>query len=144
VSFQSGKSTATALLITTYNWLIINELEAGKEVCSVFFDIRKAFDSVPHRELVQKLCKLHINPIVLKWITSYLTMRYQKVVIGGEESETIPVTSGVPRAQSWALYYFSSTSIDDITRISLLKAQNWYSMPMICCFTGKLTTLRTM
>jgi len=47
-SFQSGKSTATALLITTYDWLIINELEAGKEVCSMFFDIRKAFDSVPH------------------------------------------------------------------------------------------------
>jgi len=49
--FQSGKSTATALLTTMYNWL--KELEAGKEVCSVFFDIRKAFDSVPHRERVQ-------------------------------------------------------------------------------------------
>ena len=48
-------------------------------------------------ELVQKLCKLHINPTILKWITSYFTMRYQKVVIGEEESETIPVTSGVPQ-----------------------------------------------
>jgi len=42
--FQSGKSTVTALLITTYDWL--KELEAGKEVYSVFLDIRKAFDSV--------------------------------------------------------------------------------------------------
>ena len=49
--FQSGKSTATALQTTTCDWL--KELEAGKEVCSVFFDIRKAFDSIPHRELVQ-------------------------------------------------------------------------------------------
>ena len=64
--FQSGKSTATALLTTTYDWL--KELEAGKEVCSVFFDIRKAFDSIPYRELVQKLCQLHINPIVLNEI----------------------------------------------------------------------------
>ena len=44
--FQSGKSTATALLTTTYDWL--KELEAGNEVCSVFFDIRKVFDSIPH------------------------------------------------------------------------------------------------
>jgi len=64
--FQSGKSTATALLTTTYDWL--KELEAGKEVCSVFFDIRKAFDAIPYRELVQKLCQLHINPIVLNEI----------------------------------------------------------------------------
>jgi len=27
-------------------------------------------------ELVQKLCKLHFNPIVLKWIRSSLTTRY--------------------------------------------------------------------
>jgi len=48
------KSTATALLTTTYDWL--KELEAGKEVCSVFLDITgKAFDSIPHRELFQKL-----------------------------------------------------------------------------------------
>ena len=108
MGFQSGKSTATvtAQLTTTYDWF--KELEAGKEVCSLFFNIRKAFDSIPHRELVQKLCKLHINPIVLKWITSYLTMRYQKVVIGEEESETIFQLHQVyPRARSWALYYFS-------------------------------------
>jgi len=64
--FQSGKSTSTALLTTQYDWL--KELEAGKEVCSVFFDIRKAFDSIAYRELVQKLCQLHINPIVLNEI----------------------------------------------------------------------------
>jgi len=108
-----------------------------------FHCIRKAFDSVPHRELVQKLCKLHINPIVLKWITSYLTMRYQKVVIGGEESETITVTSGVPQGLVLGPLLFLIYS-DDITRISLSEGTNWYSMPMICCFAGKLTTLRTM
>ena len=60
----------------------------------------------------------HINLIVLKWITSYLTMRYQKVVIGGEESETIPVTSGVPQGSVLGPLLFLIYT-DNITRISL-------------------------
>ena len=51
--FQAGKSTTTALLSTTHN--ILNLLEAGNEVCTMFFDFRKAFDSVPHRKLIDKM-----------------------------------------------------------------------------------------
>ena len=43
--FQSGKSTVTALLETTYDWF--QTLDSGKEVCAVFFDIQKAFDIIP-------------------------------------------------------------------------------------------------
>ena len=38
--FQSGKSTVSALLTTTHDWFA--KLEAGKEVCSVFFDLQKS------------------------------------------------------------------------------------------------------
>ena len=47
--FLSGKSTTTALLATTYEWH--KHLEAGVEICVVFLDLQKAFDSVPHRNL---------------------------------------------------------------------------------------------
>jgi len=46
--FSEGKSTVTALLTTTREWF--QSLEEGK-ICSVFFDFKKAFDSVPHRPL---------------------------------------------------------------------------------------------
>ena len=37
--------TVTALLETTYDWF--QTLDSGKEVCAVFFDIKKAFDIIP-------------------------------------------------------------------------------------------------
>ena len=57
--FQSGKSTTTALLSVTYDWF--QALEARQGVCSISFDLRKAFDSVSHRLLVDKLTSLVIS-----------------------------------------------------------------------------------
>lgn len=93
--FQSRKSTVTALLTSTYEWF--QQLEAGVEVCTVFFDLRKAFDSVPHRALLEKLKQLNLNPVLVRWICSYLMGRRQKVVVDGEASGSINVESGVPQ-----------------------------------------------
>ena len=42
--FRSGRSTISALLDVMHNWL--QSMDMGKEVCAVFFNLRKAFDSV--------------------------------------------------------------------------------------------------
>ena len=80
---------------------------------TVFFDLKKAFDSVPHGELVQKLHRLHIHSTLLKWIGNYLTSRYQKVVIGGKESENTLVTWGVPQGSVLGPLLFL-IDIDDV------------------------------
>ena len=66
-------------------------------MCSIFFDLRKAFDSVPHRLLVDKLTSLELDAHIISWITSYLTNRKQHIVVGGELSQDAPVLSGVPQ-----------------------------------------------
>ncbi len=67
----------------------------GHEVCSVFFDLSKAFDKVPHSLLIiGKLLDLHINPVLIKWIYNYLSDRFQS---DGAQSCTLPVLSGVPQ-----------------------------------------------
>ena len=58
--FQPAKSTVSALLSTTYDWL--EEMEAGRDICSVFLDLKKAFDMVPHQSLMEKRIQLDLNP----------------------------------------------------------------------------------
>ena len=73
------------------------KLLTGSEVCAVFFDLQKAFDSVPHRSLIAKLRQLNINKFLLKWIVDYLTDRTQCIVVEGATFPSQPVLSGVPQ-----------------------------------------------
>jgi hypothetical protein len=63
----------------------------------VFFDISKAFDTVPHLPLLQQMEKFGLNPFLLRWIKSYLSGRMQHVV-DGCQSQMLPVISGVGRS----------------------------------------------
>ena len=72
-------------------------LDDGSEVCSVFFDVRKAFDSVPHCHLLDKLSNLQLNPYILHWLHSYLAERSQVVAISGVQFSPVNVVSGVPQ-----------------------------------------------
>ena len=71
-------------------------LDAGFEICTVFFDYSKAFDTVPHQPLLVKLQSVNVHPCILKWIGSYSCRRSQYVCVGGAVSELHPVISGVP------------------------------------------------
>ena len=93
--FLPGKSTVGAILSATHEWYAL--MEEGKEVGTVFFDLTKAFDSVPHQLLLTKLKELGLSPFLVKWVANYLTRRVQSVVIGGASSCPLPVLSGVPQ-----------------------------------------------
>ena len=100
--FQSGKSTVTALLSVTHDWF--QALESGQEVCFIFFDLKKAFDSVPHRPLMDKLASYGLNAHTLSWIANYLTNPKQHVVVSGESSLDAHVLSGVFLLKRWRNY----------------------------------------
>ena len=93
--FLEGRSTVTSLLHITDQWL--KELENGLDICAVFFDFRKAFDSVPHLPLMSKISSLGLDANINTWLNNYLAKRTQAVVVNGSESSTIPVLSGVPQ-----------------------------------------------
>ena len=63
----------------------------------IYLDIRKAFDSVPHNDLLTKLWSLGIQGNLWKWFSAYLRNRYQ---IGDAISEVLPIVSGVPQGSN--------------------------------------------
>jgi len=92
---MAARSCLTNLLESLESWT--QALDEGFGVDVLYFDYRKAFDSVPHKRLLGKL-KLHgINSKLLKWIQSFLEARLMKVGIRGSFYDWIEVLSGVPQ-----------------------------------------------
>ena len=71
--FMHHRSSTSTLISVIHDWL--TALEDGNEICVILFDVQKAFDSVPHVPLLQKLADIWINPYLLRWIQSYLMNR---------------------------------------------------------------------
>ena len=93
--FVSGRSTITQLLVTLNDWLF--NLDNDVPTDAAYMDFRKAFDSVPHKRLINKLKAYKIDGPILNWIISFLSNRSQYVKLNNVSSSKLKVTSGVPQ-----------------------------------------------
>ena len=74
------------------------QLSLGKQTDLVLLDFSKAFDKVNNLKLLYKLSFFFgVKGNTLNWIQSLLIGRTQTVVLDGESSNEVPVTSGVPQ-----------------------------------------------
>jgi len=93
--FLANRSTDTQLLTVFSD--IHKHYDKKEQIDVVYFDISKAFDSVPHKLLILKLTTFGISGKLLEWFANYLSNRYQRVVLDGACSDWLPVESGVPQ-----------------------------------------------
>ena len=93
--FMSGRSCLTNLLETLECWT--KALDEGSGIDVLYLDYRKAFDSVPHKRLIERLSEYGITGKLLEWIKSFLNSRKMRVCIRGSFSEWFLVLSGVPQ-----------------------------------------------
>ena len=76
----------------------INDMLAQGVCVDIFYlDFQKAFDTVPHYRLLEKLLSYGIVNKTLLAVNDFLTNRTFKVVVGNHHSENFSVTSGVPQ-----------------------------------------------
>ena len=96
--FRSNHSTNDALVSLTEG--IKTFLDNGFWVAGIFLDLRKAFDTVNHQILLQKLTNYGFRGNSNKLLQSFLFNRKQFVSIKGFESELLDVKCGVPQGST--------------------------------------------
>ena len=73
------------------------EMDKKNTVCGAFLDLSKAFDSISHKILIEKLKCLGFDVTSTQLIRSYFRGRTQKVVFSGNESDWILLNRDVPQ-----------------------------------------------
>jgi len=93
--FTKGRSCATNLLTAFKLWT--KWIDEGFGVDIVYLDYRKAFHSVDHVKLIEKLFNINIDWKMIKWISAFLQDRKMRVQVKLSFSNWVAVLSGVPQ-----------------------------------------------
>ena len=93
--FRPGFSTASALLDITEDWL--KSIDNGEYIGIVMLDLRKAFDTVNHKLLIDKLQTYGFDDHVIRWFRSYLNERCHVTSVNGSKSSERKSVCGIPQ-----------------------------------------------
>jgi len=93
--FRKGYSTDMA--VSQFVEKIYDSLENEQFAIGLFLDLSKAFDTVNHSILLDKLSFYGIRGVPLQWFRSYLNNRKQYVAYNGYESSMCNIECGVPQ-----------------------------------------------
>ena len=130
--FRKEKSTVSA--IAAFLNEIYKNINRNKNSYVIYLDLKKAFDTISHSKLLNKLQNLGMDDLTLKWFVSYLTGRWQCVKLNDITLNTLPITYGVPQGSILGPILFS-LYINDITDIV-----SFYFFPqmIIICVLSRL------
>ena len=115
--FGFRKNYSTALSATVLTDHIVNAIEKKEITIGVFIDLSKAFDTVNHNILLDKLKSYGIRGTPLQWFKQYLENREQYVNYKNISSNVLPISCGVPQGSILGSLLFL-IYINDLPRVS--------------------------
>ena len=138
--FRRLQSTVTCLLRITDDWY--TGLDSGQMLGMVFVDLKKAFDTVDHRALCNKLELYGVQQRELSWVESYLTNRKQYCCVGGYDSNMGEVEVGVPQGSCLGPLLFL-IYINDLPKIAQGKVSMYADDTSLCHIGNDISKLET-
>jgi len=95
--FGFRKNSSTSDAIIEFLDSAFQTLNAKRVIVAVLLDFSKAFDTVKHNILLDKLEHLGVRGHALGWFRTYLSGRSQYVSLDDVNSSSSPITMGVPQ-----------------------------------------------
>lgn len=114
--FRTGSSSETAVVELVDE--ISSSLDQRHLAGTVFLDLSKAFDSIDHNMLLNKLDYCGVRGLANQLIRSYLSNRYQQVVINETRSNARPIEYGVPQGSNLGPLLFL-VFVNDLPNLNL-------------------------
>ena len=103
--FRTKHSTELAALNLVDH--LTYKLDTGKIPINIYIDLSKAFDTLIHDILLDKMSFYGVNGVAKKLLKSYLTQRQQIVEYNGFQSDSLEIKTGIPQGSVLGPFLFS-------------------------------------